>query len=157
MEGKVMTDDIRRKLERLLPFAADSYVRFTPDIFDSVPAEYRPVFLMAPVNSEERKEFVKAIQVQDANILGLYAETLGKSAVKGCENYREAGNLEMVVPFTPDKLKTFSDALISELWEFAFELAHGPKKEEREGLESSPPSMSVPSSVVADGAGVTQP
>lgn len=156
MEGKrVLTDEIRRKLERLLPFAPDSHVRFTPDIFDGVPPEYRPVFLMAPVGSEELKEFVKAVQKPDANIFSLYAETLAKSAVKGCENYREAANPEDIVPFTVDKLKSFPFGLLTALWEFASELANGPKKEEREGLESSPPSTSEPSSAVADGAAVT--
>ena len=159
METRVFTDKEKREIERYLPFAPDSNVRFTPDIFEAIPVEYRPVYLMRPARPQDRAEFLKIAKERekepDFDVARLQAQILGKHSVIGCENYREAKDMETAISWEPEKLQILSERVINDLWQFAFELLSGPRKGEREGLESLPPSMSEPSSAVApvaDGA-----
>lgn len=161
MGTRVFTEKEKREIERYLPFTPDAHVRFTPDIYEGIPVEFRPVYLIRPARPEDRAEFLKVAKENEKNIefnvSDLQARILGKHAVIGCENYREVKDFASPISWEPEKLKFLSEGIIQEIWEFAFSLLSGPRKGEREGLESLPPSTSEPSSVVAPVADVAQP
>lgn len=158
--ARAIDEKVLRQLAGVLPFAPDSFAEWTPDWFLKVPKEFWPVIRLRPFNTETRKMISEAAAAGDLDFPKM-REAL-KQACPGWSSLFDYGSLlrgeRVEIPFSHEVLmndNVIPDSLIGMMYKRVGELTWGMTKEEKEGLESSPPSASEPLSSPAPAADAT--
>jgi len=146
---KEMTDDLRRKLSGLLPFAPGSSLPFTPEAFQKVEEAFRPRFFLTRFPVAVQKEIERKIA----------SATLDREAVVwslqegGCVSWENMYGLAdgEDIHFSKVSIDTLPDPT---LWACFWKCAQftGMTPEEKEALELPQPSALAPSSNLAPSA-----
>jgi hypothetical protein len=158
MKKREMTDEIRKQLSGLLPLAPRSVLPHTPDAFQRVEEAFRPVFYLRQFPLPVRKEI-------DARITAgtLDREVMVRALAEGEPEARACGGWENLLdlvdgvayPYSHERIGHLPDNLVGWLFWKCMEFS-GMTAIEREGLGSSPQSMSEPSSKTAAPVDVPQ-
>ncbi|MES2200666.1 MAG: hypothetical protein V4498_00280 [candidate division FCPU426 bacterium] len=151
MEKRVYDEKTRRKLAGFLSHKRGEISRFTPDFMNV--GEGSPAFLVSPLGDAEfdaqrGKNFTDTEAARQ-----FLKDTFGKSGLMGWEGV--PGEDESDLPSTAESIDIFVPILVWVLFNHLRNSAYGVLPDEAEGLESSPPSASEPSSKTADGADTT--
>lgn len=92
-------EDVKKQLIGMLPFSSSRQVDFTPEKYDCIPEEYRPVFKMRPLTTAEAENVKETlIKMKDLKTIDLERRT--KEAVRKClvgwDNFIDIGKEEYI-------------------------------------------------------------
>jgi hypothetical protein len=148
-----MTDEIRRKLSGLLPFAPGSSLPYTPEAFQKVEDAYRPLFRLCRFPTPVQREVEQKLLGKELNRDSM-VKALQDGGCLGWENLLDLGT-GIALGFNKEAIDLLPDPTILALFWKCMNLT-GLTEEEKEGLDSSPQHTSEPSSRTAESADVTQ-
>lgn len=149
-----MTDEIRKQLSGLLPFAPGSLLPFTPEAFQKVEQAFQPKFFLRDFLSRIRKEVDAKIAAgqldRDSMIWALSDGEDKERALGGWETVLDlaTGN---PIAYSKEGIATLPDHTLAYCFWRAMEFS-GMTNLEREALESQPPSASEQSNKIAENA-----
>lgn len=153
-----MTDEIRKRLSGLLPFAPGSSLPHTPEAFQKVEEAFRPRYHLRRFPIRVQKEIDSRISAgtldREAMVWALSEGDVGERACGGWDNLVDLVNGE-TFSYSKEAIALQPDNTLSALFWKCMEFS-GMTVLEREGLESLPASTSAPSSKAAEGADATQ-
>src|SRR5690349_7294694 len=109
MEKRVVDEKTKRKLQYLLGFGKDSFLREVPEMFLEFPQEYHPIFVLKPLSDLARK------YIRNNNESGTVDKATTAKAIwdsgNRFENYRDGADFEKVLPCTEETLANMSDTV----------------------------------------------
>lgn len=136
MTKRIMDDTTRKKLMGLLPFAPGSHANFTPDEFEWVASEFKPVFYIRSLTSDALSKFRLEVQKREATD-SIYIEALSSGALVGWDNLVDIVSGEEV-PYTKEAIAVLPERLVMSVFMKVLEYTNGPTEQEKTGLESLP-------------------
>lgn len=142
MVTKVMTEETRKKLMGLLPFAPGSFARVTLPQFDGVEPEFIPVFFVRAFTAQTIASYRLSVANPNAVVADTFRDALADGGLIGWENFRDIATGEEI-EYSKEAVKSLLlDSLASALFSKCLEFTFGPTPEEKTGLESLPPPTS---------------
>lgn len=87
MSSKKFTKDTISKLAGLLPSNNDFTIDFTPDIFDEVDKQYRPIFVLSPWSNKQVKEIAKHMTANEESSNDEYIMSMVRPQIVDWRNY----------------------------------------------------------------------
>jgi hypothetical protein len=153
MEPRILTEEVRRKLAGLAPFTPGATAPYTPQAYDRLPPEFRPVFQVRPCDRSTRLALADLYRAGKLTQEDL-APVIEQQPVAGWDTLVSLPSGELM-PFGPGVLAMLPPKPFFQLHEYIMELTNGPMEIEKEGLPSAPPPALEPSSNPAPGADAT--
>lgn len=157
---RIIDDKVLQRMQGLMGFAPDSFVRWTPEPFLELPKECWPIVYVRPFDATSQK----AIR-EKALAKGLDDEAMRQiltQAIPGWENMLDLGALVrgdlITIPFSAEAIADpvrFPEQMLALAFAKARELTWGISEEEKEALELLPLPASERSSNPVQSADAT--
>ncbi len=140
-EKRIYTEETLLKMAGFLPFSKKASVRFTPEQLIVEGQKVLPVFTRTHLSDEAFDEMRDQAKTT-VNARAFLKKWFGTCGIMSWENLPDRNTGEMVAS-AAESIESFSKLLVWALYNRIRESEYGPTEDEKEGLESSPPSESA--------------
>jgi hypothetical protein len=105
-----MTEEMAQSLRGILPISMDTRRKVTPAVFDNIPKEFRPVFILRPMTKSEKMKFAKSEVIEF-----LSGDDVLFACIDSVENLWNIETRSMFKEWTRDIFDSMNPSITSDL------------------------------------------